>query len=219
MLMEGDWDVRPPGALFKRDWFPIFQVVPGRTRRRVRYWDLAATESKAGADPDWSVGTLYDELTGADVDFLVEHVERFRAEPGPLERRIRAVAIADGPEVEIVIEQEGGSAGKIAARALSRALDGVSVRFDRPTGSKPVRAGPFASAASQNRVGCLDGPWLEPWFLELETFDGKGGGSHDDQVDSASGAHAQVALTGGTTWGDLYSGVDETDGAADVAPA
>ena len=64
-----------------------------------------------------------------------------------------------------------------------------------------IRSGPFASAASQGRVGVLRRAWLTEWFRELEMFPG---GSHDDQVDSASGAHAQLAVVRGTTWDDLY---------------
>ena len=203
MLMEGDWDVRPPGALFQRDWFPMLEALPGRVRRRVRFWDLAATEKKAGKDPDYTVGTLQAELIGAAVDYVVEDVERFQLEPGPLEQRLRAVVVSDGHEVEQVIEQEGGSAGKIASKALGRALEGYQVSFERPTGSKAVRAGPFASAAEQGRVGVLRRAWCTEWFRELESFTGDDKG-HDDQVDSASGCYARLALMGGVSWGDIY---------------
>ena len=213
-LMEGDWDARPPGALFKREWFSVFESLPGKARRRLRYWDLAATEQKSeGADPDWTVGTLYTELVGAEVDYCIEDVERARKDPGPLQVWIRSVVETDGPGVVQVIEQEPGSSGKIAAVALGRDLEGYTVRFDRPTGSKKVRAGPFASAASQGRVGVLRRPWLHEWLRELEGFSGEPG-PHDDQVDSASGAHSRLAVKGGTTWDDLYPA-----GAGDDAPA
>jgi len=199
-LMEGDWDARPPGALFRREWFPILDAMP-RVRRRVRYWDLAATETKPGRDPDRSVGTLYARVDDADVDFVVEDVEAFRMEPGPTVRRIRQLAEADGKEVEIWIEQEPGSSGKIAATAIARELDGFTVRFDRPTGSKVTRSGPFASASEQGRVGVLRGSWFTDWIRELEQFPG---GAHDDRVDSVSGAHGVVAVRKGVTWDDLY---------------
>ncbi len=216
-LMDGDWNVRPPGALFQRVWFRIFENLVGQVARRVRYWDLAATEPEKGKDPDWTVGTLEAELVGgtAPVDFMVEDVERFQLEPGELELRLRSVADADGPNVLQLIEQEGGSAGKIAARSIGRALEGHQVRFERSTGSKAVRAGPFASAASQGRVGVLRRPWLSEWFQELEMFTGVDDG-HDDQVDSASGAYAELALGLGVTWDDLYpkAVAADADGAA-----
>ena len=123
-------------------------------------------------------------------------------EPGPLERWLREVAEMDGPEVEIHIEQEPGSSGKIASLALSRALDGFTVRFHRPTGSKIVRSGPIASAAEQGRVGVLRREWLEDWLAELEQFDGHDGGT-DDRVDSLSGAHSVLGVRSGATWDDL----------------
>jgi len=201
-LMSGDWDVRPPGSLFEREWFRVLEDVSYTARKSVRYWDLAATEQKAGNDPDWSVGTLMHKVEGASVDFVIEDVQRFRMKPGPLEARIRSIAEADGHKVTQIIEQEPGSSGKIATTALGRVLEGYPVRFDRPTGNKSQRAGPFASAASQGRVGVLRREWLAEWFRELEMFPGS---SHDDQVDSATGAYARLAVKGGVSWDDLYS--------------
>jgi predicted phage terminase large subunit-like protein len=201
MLLDGNWDVRSPGSFFDRAWFATLDELPGRAVESVRFWDLAATEAKAGTDPDWTVGTLVHRLEGAPVDYLVADVDRSRLKPGPLEQRIVAVARADGPRVIQVIEQEPGSSGKIASTALGRALDGLPVRFDRPTGNKAARAAPFASAASQGRVGVLRRPWLTDWIRELESFPG---GAHDDQVDSASGAYARLAIVGGVQWSDLY---------------
>jgi predicted phage terminase large subunit-like protein len=203
-LMDGDWDVRAPGSLFQREWYRVFRSMPGKTGKRIRYWDLAATEPKRGRDPDWSVGTLYAAVSECEVDYVVEDVERFQLEPGALETRLVAIARADGKRVPIVIEQEGGSAGKIAARALGRALEGYTIRFERSTGSKKVRAGPFASASQQGRVGVIEGAWLHEWYRELESFSGEAEG-HDDQVDSASGAHNEIAVPKGVTWEDLYS--------------
>ena len=202
-LMEGDWNSRPPGSLFKRAWFTGFDSMPGRVRRRVRFWDLAATEEKPGTDPDWTVGLLYAALFEADVDYLIEDVRRERKKPGSLETWIRGIVEADGLEVVQVFEQEGGSSGKIAANALARHLDGYAVRFRRPTGSKSVRAGPAASASEHGRVGILRAGWNSQLFDELEQFDGSGQG-HDDQVDAFSGAHGELAGRGGTTWDDLY---------------
>lgn len=201
MLLDGNWDVRAPGSFFDRAWFALFDETPGKVIRSVRFWDLAATSAKPGTDPDWTVGTLLHRVSGAPVDFVVADVERGRWKPGPLELRIRATALADGPNVLQVIEQEGGSSGKIAATALGRALEGIHVRFDRPTGDKASRAAPFASAASQGRVGVLRRPWLSDWTRELESFPG---GAHDDQVDSASGAYARLAVVGGVQWSDIY---------------
>lgn len=200
-LLDGNWDVRSPGSFFDRSWFALFDRVPGRIVESVRFWDLAATEPKPGKDPDWTVGTRMHRLVGAPVDLVVDDVERGQWKPGPLEKRIVSVARADGPGVVQWIEQEGGSSGKIASTALGRALGGLPVRFDRPTGSKAARAAPFAAAAEQGRVGVLSRPWFTEWVRELESFPG---GSHDDQVDSASGAYSRLEVVGGVQWSDLY---------------
>ncbi|MGV3724600.1 MAG: terminase large subunit domain-containing protein [Actinomycetota bacterium] len=54
-LRSGNWDVLPEGVLFQRGWFEIVEAAPAGLRC-VRFWDLAATEAKAGTDPDWTVG-------------------------------------------------------------------------------------------------------------------------------------------------------------------
>jgi predicted phage terminase large subunit-like protein len=201
MLLDGNWDVRSPGSFFDRSWFALLDECPGRIVESVRFWDLAATEPKPGTDPDWTVGTLVHRIDGGLVDYLVADVDRSRLKPGPLEARILSVARSDGRNVVQIVEQEPGSSGKLASSALARALDGLPVRFDRPTGSKTSRAAPFASAASQGRIGVLRRPWLTDWIRELESFPG---GAHDDQVDSASGAYARLAIVGGVRWSDLY---------------
>lgn len=50
-------------------------------------------------------------------------------------------------------------------------------------------------------MGVLRRPWLTDWLRELEAFPG---GAHDDQVDSASGAYARLAVVGGVQWSDIY---------------
>ena len=58
-LRDGDWDIRPEGRLFQRHWFPTVDAnVVDDDADRVRYWDLAATPERPGADPDYSVGVL-----------------------------------------------------------------------------------------------------------------------------------------------------------------
>ena len=203
-LLEGNWDATPPGARFRREWFPPTEIPPERCiRKKIRYWDLAATEEKDANDPDYSVGTLGYRCEGFDFPYvfdLSDH-QRFRMEPGELEQRILAVAESDGPEVTIWIEQEGGASGKIASKSLGRMLNGFDVHFERPTGNKVVRSNPLASAAHRGEVGIVRGPALPAWLRELEHFSGDGRG-HDDQVDSASGCFNRLSR-GGFSWSDL----------------
>ncbi|USK77744.1 hypothetical protein [Peribacillus frigoritolerans] len=49
-LREGDWEVRADGNKFKRHWFEVVNDFPTDSRK-IRYWDLAATEPKPGERP------------------------------------------------------------------------------------------------------------------------------------------------------------------------
>jgi phage terminase large subunit-like protein len=61
---------------------------------------------------------------------------------------IRRTAEADGRDVEILLEEEPGSAGKSVTSYLIRALAGFNVQAERPTGAKLVRAALRTKAVS-----------------------------------------------------------------------
>jgi predicted phage terminase large subunit-like protein len=200
-LLEGNWDARPPGALFQRSWFAVVEHPPLKTTKRVRAWDLAATAAKPGADPDYSVGTLISSTQ--DKQCTVEDVVRARCSPGELDRLILAAAQRDGVSTEIWIEQEPGASGKIASEHFRKLLAGYTVRFERPTGPKQVRANPFASYAEGGGVSVVRGSWNRDWFNEFDMF-GSGEEPHDDQVDSASLGFTKLHLQWRDSWSDLY---------------
>ena len=198
-LLDGDWDVRPPGARFRREWLEIVEEAP-LARRRVRGWDLAATEAKPGKDPDWTVGVLQDFNTDTGM-VTIHDVQRFRGSPGTVEARLKTQAHADGPTVTQWVEQEGGSSGKIAARSLTRALAGYPVRFQPSTGDKIVRGNPFCSYAEQGLVRIVRGPWIEEYLREMESIGTPT--SHDDQWDATSLGFSKL-VGSGVSPGDLY---------------
>jgi predicted phage terminase large subunit-like protein len=187
-LLAGDWSVRHGGNIFRREWFCDFADQPPRDLRLVRSWDLAATEAKPGRDPDWTAGVLM----GRDPDgmFWICDVRRTRSTPQAVERLVCATAELDGPEVEVLIEEEPGSAGKALSQRYARLLAGFHVRFERPTGDKTTRAMPLSSQAEAGRVALVRGPWVGPFLDEAEAFPL---GGHDDQVDAASMAFAKLA--------------------------
>jgi predicted phage terminase large subunit-like protein len=187
-LLAGDWTVRQGGSIFKREWFCDFADQPPRDLCLVRAWDLAATEAKPGRDPDYTAGVLM----GRDTDgmFWVCDVRRVRATPQGVERLVCATAELDGPDVQILIEEEPGSAGKALSQRYARLLAGFGVRFERPTGDKTTRAMPLSSQVEVGRVTLVRGPWTGPFLDEIEAFPQ---GSHDDQVDAASMAFAKLA--------------------------
>jgi predicted phage terminase large subunit-like protein len=190
-LLEGNWDARPPGSRFRREWFPIVDEAPVEFRRQVRYWDLAATEPKPGRDPDWTVGVKMGVT--AESIFYVLDVQRFRTTPGGVDARLKQTAQIDGKAVPIKIEQEPGASGKIAAAHFIRLLAGWDVRCRPVTGDKVVRSNPVASQAEAGNVRLVRGPWNEGYLREHEMFTN---GSHDDQVDGTSGALNSLTHSG-----------------------
>lgn len=211
-VMEGDWRVREGGDFFQRTWFEVIPEVRIGATSRCRFWDKAATERKKGAsDPDWTVGTLMSRFTrDGQKQWQIEDVIRFRAEPGEVRRRIKQTAQMDSTAVPVIIEKEGGASGKDAALTERQYLAGFTVASIPATGSKAIRAGPFATQAEAGNVKLVSGPWVAAWLDEIDAFQSPG--MHDDQVDSASGAFTR--LSGMMTWGDLYPSLDTEEAAA-----
>lgn len=185
--LEGNWDVRPDGKKFKAEWFEIVDGYP-KFRATCRYWDLAATEAKIGKDPDWTVGTL-EGITKDDEIYVID-VKRFRATAGTVKKLIKQTAELDGKRTKVRIEQEGGSAGKFVDEDFAKFMLGFDYKGIPSTGSKEVRATPFASYAENGNVKLLAGEWNSEWLDEMVSFPD---GEHDDQIDSASGAFNELA--------------------------
>ena len=188
-VLRGDWDARTQGGLFRSEWFHV-QAEPPKMKRVVRFWDLAATEvSESATDPDYTAGVKL----GMDPDgvFYVLDVQRFRARPEGVERRIRQAAENDGRNVPVLIEQEPGSAGKNTIWQYQRSvLPEFEVRGIRSSGSKEERARPVSAKAEANLVRLIRGTWILEFLDELESFPE---GGHDDQVDALAGAWAYLA--------------------------
>ncbi len=182
-LLDGDWTARQSGGLFRREWFEIVEAAPAELRK-VRYWDMAASEAKEGRDPDWTVGVLMG--ASPDGHYYVLDVRRIRGTPAQVARLIRQTAQLDGAGVAIWMEQEPGSSGVHTIDYYRRqVLAGYAFRGNRVTGSKSERAAPLSSQAEAGNVRLLAGTWNGAFLDELEAFPL---GTHDDQVDAAAGA-------------------------------
>ena len=182
-LEDGDWDVQLAGGVFDVTKLGFYDG-GAFTKRRVRYWDLAATEQKDATDPDWTAGVL---LAVEDGEYQVQDVQRFRLAPADVEDRVRLQAGIDGKGVDVRMEQEGGSSGKIAIDHYARrVLQGYSFQGIPSSGSKPERARGVAAAVANGLVKLkADAPWARDLVNEMRSFPK---GSHDDQVDALSGA-------------------------------
>lgn len=185
---------RPPeGQRFKRSWFPVVQQAPAVVARKARYWDFAAT-SGAGA---YSVGTLMSWVRPGI--FYIEDVVRGQWSSLERDKIVKQTAIMDaeasGNTVQVWFEEEGGSSGKDASAATIRLLVGFPVHAHRVTGSKEVRAEPFAAQCEATNVFLVKGRWNAGWLDEVTSFPF---GANKDQVDSSSGAFA--ILVDGKLW-------------------
>jgi predicted phage terminase large subunit-like protein len=188
-LLDGDWDVRPPGNFFDRSWMPPVAGLPAHARA-VRWWDLAATEEGAtNKDPDWTVGLKLVERLGT---YVIADVLRFRRTPGATERVIVQTAAADGPDCWVYMEQEPGASGKALASRYRQLLRRYPFTARTSSGSKIARAKPVSAAAEAGEIKVLNAPWNSDLFRELEAFPSNV--AHDDQVDALSGAWAVIDL-------------------------
>lgn len=175
---DGD-PVAAEGNLFKRAWFPIVGTAPALARR-VRYWDRAATPGGG----DYTAGVLMAEADGI---YYVEDVKRGQWSTGEREAITKQTAQLDASRhvTTVWLEQEPGSSGVDSAKATIKALAGFDVHAETVTGSKEVRAGPFAAQAEAGNVRLVSGRWNEAYLDELTAFPN---GEYDDQVDGSSGA-------------------------------
>lgn len=192
-MLEGDWDSKPTGGIFDRDWFEVIDEAP-RDLRPVRYWDTAATRpTEENPDPDFTAGAKLaeDPATG---DLIWLDLRRLRDTAGRVEDRVRRTAQEDGRDVPIIFEQEPGASGKHMVKVWQDLLPEYRVEGRPSQGSKPTRAGPVAARAETGRVKLLSGAWNTAALDELEDFTGEPGG-HDDIVDSLSGAYAGLGTT------------------------
>lgn len=186
-LRHGNWEVRRQGNMFKRDWFEIIDTPP-MFRRKVRFWDMAATEDKKGRKgkgPDYTVGLLMSEANGI---FYIEDILRVRARPHDTDQLQKKTAINDGYNTAIREEQEPGSSGTAVISVKGRSLfKGYDYKGIRSTGNKVLRANPVSSAAERGDIKILRGCRnLSDFLDEAESFPG---GVHDDMIDGMSGAY------------------------------
>ena len=188
------------GGIFPIDKLRVISTFDrSHIKRSVRAWDKSATRGGG----DYTAGVLMHAMK--DGTFVIEHVMRGQWSALEREQQIKATAAADKNSIknwyEIVIEQEPGSGGKESFEATTRNLAGYSVYPDKVTGSKEVRAEPFAAQVQAGNVSLHAGPYGQDFLDELEVFPT---GSHDDQVDAAAMAFARL-----TTWNAYNTNYEE----------
>lgn len=176
------------GSMFKRDWFEILQRLPVKPElmRFVRYWDKAGTKD-AGA---YTAGVLIGEYEGV---YYIVDVIMGQWEAATRERIISQTLATDSTafgHVETYIEQEPGSGGKESAESTIKNNPKYTVKADRPTGDKELRAEPFAAQCAIQNVKLLAGEWNGRYLDVLTSFPN---GKIKDPVDASSGGFSQLA--------------------------
>jgi predicted phage terminase large subunit-like protein len=206
VVWQGLYQQNPPkedGDLFRAHNWRYCESAPMKGLNLIRWWDTAATEKKQGSDPDWTAGVLMGRAT--DGLYYILDIERFRADPVDVERRMRLTAIQDYQRYGSTrqgVSRDPGSAGKLWTSSLARgALAGFACEFnDEKEADKYTRALPFAAQQGANNVYLVRGPegmaqpaWIDPYVMEATSFPG---GKHDDMVDASAQAFRAVAGLG-----------------------
>lgn len=197
-LKYGDWNIRPGGKMFKREWFPAVEGAPDDIVRRVRFWDKAATAKREGGrgggrggrgnDPDYTASVLMGRRPkGAAPRYVILDATWHQVDPADVELLIRNTASQDGLATSVRWEQEGGASGKQDSyNFATRILEGFDADGIPASGSKVLRARPLATQAKFGNVAMVRGPWNEGFLNFLVAFPSEL--VHDDPVDACSGA-------------------------------
>lgn len=213
----GQYQQRPvarDGGMFKRQWFDEKIIPPEMlppNRQRVRAWDRAATRVAPGKDPDYTASL---RMSRNGPDYYIEHVGRWRDTPGEMRKLIRSFAETDPHGTRIILPVEPGQAGVDQAERDVEFLSGYSITLRPPKGSKELRAEPFSIQAEFGHVYLAAGSWNEDFLDELCTFPAA---AHDDMVDAASDAFAELAgaahgpFEAESTGGSVMAGGGERD--------
>lgn len=162
----------------------IDEILEENVVSRARGWDLAASTGTRAA---YTVGVKLAILQ--DGRLIVEHVKRLRGDPAQVKDAILGAAVMDGVEVRQDLPQDPGQAGKVQKVDLVALLNGYNVRFSVETGSKEVRAMPFAAQWAGGNVCLLKADWNAEYLRELSMFPM---GQFMDQVDATSRAHGAL---------------------------
>lgn len=132
-LRDGDWSAREPGDYFREEWWgpPLDpdEMWLASDCIRIRWWDLAASESDKSAA---TAGVLMARhVRGVRA---IEDCVSFHKTTGERDDRIIETALADGKHVVVGLEIEPGSGGPSQVYYLEKRLKklGFRVVYARP---------------------------------------------------------------------------------------
>jgi predicted phage terminase large subunit-like protein len=178
------------GGLFPLDRIKLAVAMPAMAdiKKSVRYWDKAGT-TDGGA---YTAGVLMHQLHSGG--YFISDVVRGQWSAFQRESIIKSTAERDTAmfghlKVEIHTEIEPGSGGKESNERTIANLAGYKVFGNRVTGSKEVRADPYAAQWQGGNITLLVRPWNDSFLDEHEAFPNS---KYKDQVDAGAGAFMMV---------------------------
>ena len=194
-LLYGNWKIKAQaGRYFKRTQIPIdgyLERIPDDVVYWCRAWDLAATDEDENGDADYTAGVLIGRRKNGR--FIVADVINRQIKAGDVESLIMMTSMSDrkkyGYNYKVRIPQDPGAAGKIVAKQYLNSLSGFDVKAQPVSGSKELRATPFAAQWQNGFVDVLIAPWNEEYFSQMESFPES---KHDDMVDASSDAFNEL---------------------------
>lgn len=178
------------GALFKRHWFQVVDRAP-QGLRWVRYWDLAAS-TKTSADYTACAAVAL----GPDGMVYIRDMVRGRWE-WPDAKRVILQTMLSEPDVEHAVEEAMHGLAALQELYRERALARVTFSGRRVDKDKTSRALAWAWRAEAGKVALVRGDWNAAFLDEICQFPA---GSHDDQVDTVSGAMPMLAQEVAVRW-------------------
>ncbi len=199
----GGYDKELEGESAKEHPNRVLDNAPEHVAKRVRFWDLAATEKKVVGigkkkelnDPDESVGSLIskfrNELTPKDQFCLEDQVGGFWAWDTLLDNIVKT-ARSDGPYVTVVLEEEPGSGGKNQVAAVIThfkkfpELKSIKIvgQKAREVGDRVMAANHWFAIASEGRMWMVRAKWNQKFLGQLDGFTQL---AHDDRITSVTG--------------------------------
>ena len=191
-LLYGNWNIKAAaGLFFKRSQIgEILPVVPADVVRWVRAWDLAATAESENANAACTAGILMGKRK--EDRYIIADVVNVRFGADDVRKSIMLTAQRDRAmlkRVKIRLPQDPGQAGKEQAASYIKMLAGFSVVAKLESGTKEVRAEPFASQWQAGNVDILQAPWNEALFKQYESFPES---KFKDMVDAGSSAFNEL---------------------------
>jgi predicted phage terminase large subunit-like protein len=193
-LLLGNWKIKPAAGLyFKREQIgELLPLIPADVVRWVRGWDFAATTEKENGKSACTASVLMGKRKNGR--YIIADVTNKRNAAAEVRKQVIHLAARDRAmfnRVRVRIPQDPGQAGKEQAQSYTKMLAGYDVVARLESGSKEVRAEPFAAQWQAGNIDVLIAPWNDMLFDQYESFPMS---DLKDMVDAGSSSFNELEL-------------------------